>query len=507
MSANLAVVVVKFEGATCVPHEAWLVREDDGSGRQFGGYFDVKTRIARIKVRGLNGDTSCRVYSRWAGSVLASAVFMLKAGETEQVALVPPEGAQLRVRVLGPYGRPPDSAEISVRCAGSILHALTDDTGVARFAPIPAPVLVRISVDEFNGETCCVQQQAVTLQSAGDRHEALFDLTGTGVVDYDLRVRGRFLQSFEVAPINADGGVGDKEWMYLREGLIYGLKPGRYRVTTTDHDTYRRFTADFDVTLGPALSFWHKDFETHTLTVRVQHAPLSSDLRLRFWGGDQNSYPLEPEPTGEFVVRDLASGEVELVVSGGGWASEVVRVDPSQQNAIDISLAPSGTLKLVPRGDQAFGAYVVGIEPARVGVRVTGDGLPRATVMELIPGRYRVTDRWRDAWTPVEVRVAAGQTTECHVGIEFTCRVQLRLRDRAPLWDYTTRIEQNDKVIQTRMFSTGGSDGDLYYTLEFAAEGKFKLRITGDAIEDFEREFEVERNKTVSLEIDLKRKQ
>lgn len=498
-------VIVKFEGGTGLPESAWLAWEE-GDERQEGEDFDPETRTATIRLEG-KATATARVYCDWFGTLVKSDAFEVEPGKTHSITLKAPDGAELRVRVLGPDGRPRPGVTLKVVGTDKHVQAVTDELGEVLIKGIPAPSRQEVAIEKIDEAACCTPFQTATFSTPADRQELLFDLTGTGVVECELKAAGRILPNLDITAEDGQNWPHVAVWnIGQSRPRIYGLKPGRYTVVASGHGA-GKFTAEFEVLPPPQISKWNKEFELKTLLVRAHGAPSTEDVRLYHWReGAYQSKPVTAQATGEFLVHELY-GEVFLRFAGGGWASEVVSVDLENTTEVDVELVRSGKLELVPRQESATGIIIYHADTPHLRFRI-GNSLPRdPDVIELPPGNYTVTSWWfRPGPDRLTATVTAGETTQCHYGAEFICTLLLRSKDRASLWDFTVTVEQDGQEIEVSQAQVWGG-GDEYYRLQFQAEGKLKLRIKGETIEDFEREFEIERDKSLSLEIEIKKKQ
>jgi hypothetical protein len=256
----------------------------------------------------------------------------------------------------------------------------------------------------------------------------------------------------------------------------------------------------------PEITFWRHDFKSYSLKIRPRGAAPPPELRAFCESGEYGgALPIEPNATGEFLIEGLAGEPVHVRLGGGGWASECVVVDPKKTTEVDLDIVPSGTLKFVARSEQGWGFVVTGTDPVRTRVSLRYRSRPRGPdVVDLPPGKYSVSSWSFDK--SVDVTITAGEVTDLVYGPEYTSTLMIRTRDRADLWSYEVEVLKDGKPVEVSTKKTY-SRGDEYFSVEFEAEGKLVLRITGEEIETFEHEFTIAKGGTESIEIELKRKQ
>ena len=506
-------VEVSFTGGSSVPANAWLRWLDSDARPTHGRTFNPTTRMAEISLDwSTNLDHRCVVCADWFGQVLESEPLQLTRGKTYSVTLVPPAGALLKVKIIGPDSLPMDGVAMRV---GSVIdegaHGVTDSNGELIFSGIPAPGQLVVHVIGGRDAASCIAPLTCEFVTPGDSIEKLIDLTGTGIVDCELTAGEAQLdviymksldrrESRKYAALRGRGLDDDAR-------LIYGLLPGMYEVTATHWDTEQTWSAEFEVLAPPAISKWHKHFEPKTLRVRIEGVRSTQGMKLTRW--TPGSWPVEtlaPAEDGDFLIENLSSNPFEFRVYGGGFASRVVAANPGEVSEITVPVERSGKVKLTPQDGHEADLFVRGITPSQAGFSTYGmDG----DVLELPPGQYRAAEFIHNdgaPWEPVLFTVIASETVECSYGPPFTCTLKVRVSDRTELWNLNTLLLKGEEVVPYRLTKVGNGS-DEYQQFTFSVEGNLKLSAKGFEYEDFETEFEAVRGKTVTLNIELKRKQ
>lgn len=503
-------LVVSFPGADCVPESVWVRWLESAGSAQQGGNFDPVTRTCTIELQQTeNVETDCVVCAQWFGQLIESTPLHIDWGTTAKVALKPPQGASVRVRVLGPDARGMAGVRIStaVKSAVSML-AVTDDEGKAEFRGLPSPARVEVRLIECSDGEVVAQPQFATIETPVDVMDMLFDLTGTGIVECDLTLNEEPLDWLH---LRGPEGTAIEVWLYTasetkRLNRIYGLRPGTYRVAPEDWTVGRLPESEFEVRQPPIISHWQKQYAVRSVTVHVTGAPAGTAMKLDRWA--PYTVPrgeINPDENGDFLVRNLGTGTTYIRVYGEGVASRILTLDKDTPDELTVDVVACGTLKLRPRDGNAIEVQLSGIEPKQPTRRIGAED----SKVQLPPGRYRVSGGYLDnaPWEPVDVTIVAGEETECLYGPEYTSVLVVRIRNRVQLWGgFMTILEDEEAVPSTRSQVTTGK-GDERWEFRFQAEGKLAFQLELPGYEPVSKTFEVKRGEKASIEIELKRKQ
>jgi hypothetical protein len=505
-------VIVSFADTPCIPASTWLKWPGAGFGSEPGTVFDPDTGEAHVDVKHAERQQgACVARCDWLGALVESQPFEVNWGGTTRVELKPPAGASVTVRVIGPDSLPMEGVVLSIgHFMDEPMRAQTDSTGRAKFAGIAAPAHFDINVERSADAAFCVSALKAAVEAAGDRIELLLDLTGTGIIYCELSAGGVALYSLMMKPLERkdDNSPWSRVLLHPNTGplsKIYGLSPGRYYVSASRWDRSASFVGEFEVSPPPSVSGWCRDFETRSVTVRVTGAPSTNDMVLHQWARSRLvEATINPNREGEFVIAGLSTNAFFIRVSGGGYASRVVEVSPTESVELELPVEASGMVHLVRRDGGEISASIWGAIPRQDRFFTEGIG----TTLELPPGVYSVHDNYADGppWPGEEFSVVAGEVATCEIGPPFTCTLRVRVKDRTELWDLNPQLLQGGETVACHILKTGRT-GEQYHEFYFSAEGKFTLKLRGFGIELYEQEFEVSRGETVSLEVELKQKE
>ncbi|MCB9896101.1 MAG: hypothetical protein H6839_16835 [Planctomycetes bacterium] len=504
-------IEVAITGAACLPARAWLRWLDSGNRPAVGSKFDLATGKAVISLNWSEKlDHQCVACVDWFDQLVESEPLQLVRGETRVVTLTPPAGASVKIRLIGPDALP--MSGVGFR-AGSVFDqaplAVTDKAGDVVFSGIPAPSQVAFYIWGRADAVFVARSFTVDFETLGDSIERVIDLTGTGTVDCVMTAGDIPLYSLVVKPMDkprskftvALRGDGRRE----DARLVYGLKPGFYTVTAGNWDTEQKFVKELEVLAPPSISNWHVKFETRQLIVRAEGPVSPQGMTLtRYSAEGWPDETLAPDEEGKFVIGGLSSQAVRLRIAGNGYASRIVTVNPAEVQETTVQLERSGTVTLTPRDGDAREVSIAGIDPPEGAfIHTTGQG-----TFALPPGRYRVSGFYEMTapWEADEFTVVAEESVEALYGPPFTCTLRVRVIDRSELWNYQVSLEHNGRSIPFEIVKTDNGN-DVVQELYFATEGKITLKVSGETIEEFQKEFEIDRSKSVSLEVELKRKQ
>lgn len=508
-------VVVRIDNPDCVSEAAWIRWEDDDNSEHYGESFERSDGKACIIIEDLTEARDARVYANWFGIVLESEVLRIEPNQRHEISLTPPAGGVLTVKVIGPDGRALRNAIVEVRDHDwRDATAKTGEYGEVVIHDVAVGERLEVDLRRVEESFICVARREVMFQNVGDRVDVLFDLTNTGIVDCFLTINGK-LPSAIVLPEKDEGLPIRNEVLRPHKDAtpetpqrIYGLEPGKYVVEVHDRNSEQEFSAEFEVQPPPTVSKWRQDFRSYTLTVRVRGWTGTDGMIVRYFNNWSRSLgEVGPDEDGNFVIENLGDEEIIVRASGGGYASQMVPVNPAKVSEVDVTVERSGSLRLSPLGTRQ--GYLTLRGPGDEGKELTLDlDETEAVVLELLPGTYAVsTFRFGAApWGPVSVTVIAGEEVLCEYGPAFTSRLRVRVSERSSLWGYDVRLVQNGEDVPHEQMGAHMSDGEEVHELMFQAEGKLTLIVTGSRIEDFSVEFEVERGKSTTIEINLTRK-
>ena len=510
---RITCVVVRLEGATCLPETTWLRWEDGGDAEQASAEFAPDTHESRILLRRLTQERTARACVNWFGSLIESEPLHIKPNHLCDVTLAIPPGASMRIRVVGSDALPMGGVRLSVVAGGKEMTATTTtDSGSVLLEGVPAPAEYDIQPVTADDGVFCVPARRVPVAATSDLVDVLFDFTGCGIADCRLTIGHEELTWFQVDSVSDDSVASYtiKQNKEYGGGIdlprIYGLMPGRYRVTVRDWDTDQNHKAEFDVSPPPEISNWHRDFRPRSLTVRLVGAESVRELRLHLFNGKQwDTRSVTVTGADVFVIRGLSGEPLKLCVGGDGYASQIVEVDPSQVSSLDLRVVPSGTVRFKPSDKQSYSLIIEGPSPDGNSFKYIMLDEEDGT-LELPPGRYTISGRgWKSApWSPVEVLLSPGEEVEALFGPPYTTTIEMRVKDRSRLDGLKVTLTQGAIVIETNLipFRSSKEEG---YRLMFVGEGRFMLRISGDGIEDYTKDVEVERGGTLQLDVELKR--